>query len=99
MDPYERDDEFDGILRALRDELTQPPSSRARWNHIAAMRRAAPDTPARQIHLKSRALVAVGGATVGLLALTTALAAAGRLPEVAQDRVARVAETVGLNLP
>jgi hypothetical protein len=82
-------------LRALRDELCRPPSPSARWNHVAAMRQAA--RPRRRPGPRGVFTIAV--ATVGFVGVTTGLAAAGHLPRPAQDRAARIAEVVGLDLP
>jgi hypothetical protein len=56
----------------------------------------ATSAPHRRRH---RAAVLVAAATVGVLGLTGGLAAAGRLPHAAQDRVADVAQVVGIDLP
>jgi hypothetical protein len=53
-------------------------------------------TPLRHRH---RAVVLVAAATVGVLGLTGGLAAAGRLPASAQDRVADIVKVVGIDLP
>jgi hypothetical protein len=82
-------------LRAMRDELCRPPSPSARWNHVAAMRQAA--RPRRRPGPRGALTIAV--ATVGFVGVTTGLAAAGHLPRAAQDRAARIAEVVGLDLP
>jgi hypothetical protein len=108
------DDELAAPLHALREELLVPAPAQARWNHLAAMRRAASDPTAEQTvepavdvaagaeaprRRSPRAVVLVAAATVGVVGLTGGLAAAGRLPRVAQDRVADVAEIVGVELP
>jgi hypothetical protein len=108
------EDELATQLHVLRNDLTAPASPQARWNHLAAMRRAASDptvelpvdatdalpvateVPRRRSH---RAVVLVAAATVGVLGLTGGLAAAGRLPRPAQDRVADFAKVVGVDLP
>jgi hypothetical protein len=112
------DEELAARLQELRDELTVPASAQTRWNHLAAMRRAAAD-PTVELPLdatqelpvdakvvtgtrcgrRNRAAVALVAATVGVLGLTGGLAAAGRLPRAAQDRVADVANVVGIDLP
>jgi hypothetical protein len=82
-------------LRAIRDELCRPPGATQRWNHVAAMRRAA--RPPRR---RGRGTVfAVAVATVGIVGATTGLAAAGHLPGPAQEQAARLAEVVGIDLP
>src|SRR5215471_12315162 len=63
-------------LRAMRDELCVAPSGEARWNHVAAMRRAARADGTRRV----RTLTVIAAATVGVLGVTTGLAAADRLP-------------------
>jgi hypothetical protein len=100
------DDELAAPLHALREELRVPGSEQARWNHLAAMRRAAadptvelPGEAASTRRRGHRAVVLVAAATVGVLAVTGGLAAAGRLPRVAQNRVADFAEIVGVDLP
>lgn len=92
-------DELSLHLQALRDELTGPPDPQTRWNHVAAMRRAAPVATPTRVRRSTRSVVAVAAATVGVVVLTTGLAAAGRLPGGAQDRFARLAEVVGVDLP
>ena len=81
-------------LRAVRDELCRPPAATARWNHLAAMRRAVPS--ARR---GPRNALAIAVATVGIVGVSTGLAAAGRLPAPAQAQAARLAEIVGVDLP
>src|SRR4051812_2270045 len=110
------DDEVAARLHALREELRAPVPDQARWNHLAAMRRAADPTvvlpvdPTAELPVEAtvavatsrprgRVVVLVAAATVGVLGLTGGLAAAGRLPRPAQDRVARFAEVVGIDLP
>src|SRR6476646_8214858 len=83
-------------LQSLRVDLCRAPSAQARWNHLAAMRRARQPAPARR---GVRGVAAIAAATVGLVAVTTGLAAADRLPGPAQDQVAKLAEIVGLDLP
>ncbi len=109
-------DELIAPLHALRDELRVPAPAQARWNHLAAMRRAAADptvespidptaelptavAPEAARRRNHRALVLVAAATVGVVGLTGGLAAAGRLPRPAQDRVSDFAEIVGVDLP
>jgi hypothetical protein len=86
---------FDAQLRALREELCVPPSAQARWNHVAAMRRERAGARKRRV----RSFAVVLAASVGVVGLTTGLAAAGRLPGPAQHQVARLAEVVGVDLP
>jgi hypothetical protein len=114
------DDELAAQLHELRRDLTAPASSQTRWNHLAAMRRAAADPtvevpvdPTAELPLEEtvaartrtwgpgrrRAAVLVAAATVGVVGLTGGLAAAGRLPPPAQDRVADLAKVVGIHLP
>jgi hypothetical protein len=83
-------------LQSLRMDLCRAPSAQARWNHLAAMRRARQPVAARR---GVRGVAAIAAATVGLVAVTTGLAAADRLPGPAQDQVAKLAEIVGLDLP
>jgi hypothetical protein len=112
------DDELAAPLHEMRGELIAPASPQSRWNHLAAMRRAAAEqagelpgaaaadvpveatvateVPRRRSH---RAVALVAAATVGVLGVTGGLAAAGRLPRPAQDRVADLAEVVGIDLP
>lgn len=88
-------DELGTYLRSLRNELCTPPGAQDRWNHLAAMRRAS----AAAKRGKTRGLAVIAAATVGLVSVTTGLAAADRLPRSAQDQVARIAEIVGVDLP
>lgn len=83
-------------LRAMRDELCEAPSSEVQWNHVAAMRRAARENRKRR---RARSFTIIAAATVGVLGVTTGLAAADRLPAAVQDPVARVAGIVGIDLP
>jgi hypothetical protein len=89
-------DELGAHLRSVRSNLVHPPDAQARWNHLAAMRKATA-APPRRTHV--RGLIAVAAATVGLVGVTTGLAAADRLPQAAQNQVARLAEYVGVDLP
>jgi hypothetical protein len=81
-------------LRTMRDELCRPPDPTARWNHVAAMRRAA--RPRRR---GPGTVLAIAVATVGIVGTTTGLAAAGHLPGPAQEQAANLAEIVGIDLP
>jgi hypothetical protein len=89
-------DELGTFLASMRTQLSQPPDAQTRWNHLGAMRRAVPVAQKRH---RVRGLVAVAVASVGLVAVTTGLAAADRLPRSAQDQVAKLAEYVGVDLP
>jgi hypothetical protein len=89
-------DELGTFLASMRTQLSQPPDAQTRWNHLGAMRRAVPVVQKRH---RVRGLVAVAVASVGLVAVTTGLAAADRLPRSAQDQVAKLAEYVGVDLP
>lgn len=89
-------DDLGTYLQSIRSELCAPPDAQTRWNHLAAMRRT---NPVHQQHRARRGIVAIAAATVGLLTVTTGLAAADRLPRSAQDQVARFAEIVGVDLP
>jgi hypothetical protein len=82
-------------LRLLRDELCRPPVAKARWNHVAAMRRAREAATRRR---GARTTLAIAVATVGFVGATGGLAAAGRLGP-AQEHAARIAEVVGVDLP
>ncbi len=89
-------------LLAMRDELCVAPDLFTRARHLAAMEAAANDVAdavgaaGRQ---RPRALVLVGAATLGVLALTSGLAAAGTLPAPVQRQAARMAHAVGLEIP
>jgi hypothetical protein len=89
-------DELGLQLLGMRDELCEAPDAQTRWNHLAAMRRAVPTARPRRT---ARGVAAVAAATVSVLALTAGLAAANQLPKSAQDRAARLAEIVGVDLP
>jgi hypothetical protein len=89
-------DDLGAYLHSMRSELCQPADAQARWNHLAAMRRAFPKPQTRR---KFRGVIAIVAATAGLVTVTTGLAAADRLPQAAQDQVAKLAEVVGVDLP
>jgi hypothetical protein len=96
------DDRMAPRLAALRDELVRPPSASARWNHLAAMRRARAQAPAettRQTRRPVRALLVAAAAGVVVLGTTGGLAAAGSLPGPIQDTAATIAGAVGWDLP
>jgi hypothetical protein len=85
-------------LDRLREQLLRPPGAQARWDHLAAMRRARAET-ARPVRRPARALVIAAAAGVAVLGATGGLAAAGSLPGPIQDTAARVAGAVGVSLP
>lgn len=89
-------DELGLQLLAMRDEICEAPDPQTRWNHLAAMRRAVPTARPRRT---ARGVAVVAAATISVMMLTAGLAAANRLPKVAQDQAARWAEIVGVNLP
>ncbi len=94
-------------LVALRDELCLAPDPLVRERHLAAMEGAA--TSAQESHAsivplaagrrRRRALASIAAATVGVVALTGGLAAAGRLPATAQRHAAKIAGAVGWEIP
>ena len=89
-------------LLALRDDLCLPPDAFTRARHLAAMDAAsstlAPVVGAER-RRRPRAVLLVGAATLGVLALTSGLAAAGTLPAPVQRQAARVAHAVGWDIP
>ncbi len=94
--PGGQPDPFVRKLRAVREELCRPPAASTRWNHMAAMRRAREDARRRG----PRSMMTIAVATVGVVGLSTGLAAAaGYLPAPAQAQAARLAKVVGVDIP
>lgn len=102
LGPDGDDDRLEPHLAVLRAELRRPPSASARWNHLAAMRRARDEGVGAQrsaTRRPVRAVLVAAAAGVAVLGTTGGLAAAGSLPGPIQDTAATVAGAVGLDLP
>jgi hypothetical protein len=106
LDP--QDDRLSVFFEEARTAFVRPPSAAVEQRHLAAMVGAfeAPDvsTAPRRKRLMKRiaAIGAVKALAIGVVALVasgSALAAAGSLPDPAQDAVANTVENVGLNIP
>jgi hypothetical protein len=95
---------LDETLRSLRQEFSAEPDPDVRTRHLAAMSAAFGAEPsvspsfvgARRRRLARRVAV---GCAASLLVGGSAMAATGTLPKPAQDAVADVARSVGLDLP
>lgn len=92
MDGHERDDD---LLRRLDDLGSQPVDDEVARAHLTAM--AAVDAPSPRSRFGWRAVAAA--ALVGFLAGSTGLAAAGTLPDPAQDVAHDVLARVGIDVP
>lgn len=96
------DPQLNAVLDAIRAELARPPAEHIAQRHLTAMRATAPHSAGRRLWRNPMPVVTFRSSAVSAavaMAFVLGLAAAGTLPDSAQNVVAETVSKVGLDLP